>query len=651
MATNDTILIDGILDNIISSYNMENTPENRGKAFEDFAISELLKNYDLTHDQILDGLVDGGDDGGIDGLYFFVNGNYIADKSTILPRTNAHLEIYVLTCKHHDTYELNPLESVDSSLSELFDMTIKTDSLNSKYKSDILAKRELLIYLYRKLSPALIKTNIYIRYISRGTSESIADNIKCKGTKIEATCNKLFSITTSEMKFIGSKELLILYRIKRNGTVQLKIKKGFQSGKDFVVLVQLADYYNFITDNEHQLKRYFFEENVRDYLGNNRTNTDIMNTLEAQDKIDFWNLNNGITLLTSSATLYDDTIEAENIQIVNGLQTTNTIFNYFSNGGTDGAKRSVLVKIIVSTEPIVRKNIIQATNNQSVIPLYSLHATDKIQKDIEEILYKHNIYYERKDKLYQNRGVHIDDIVTPLYLAGGYTSLVLKLPHRAVSLKSKFMNNPIQYNKIFNEQIPISVWINIATILKRVDKITPNYKGTIKTSQDKYLRSVRPIVSLIVTAKIIGKLGFGTNDIIKLNTQLITNELIRDVTQNTIKVFNNNNLKSIRNLSSRQQTNLIIKELATHYQLPDFNAIERRRDFIYDDYQIDEEFIETVKEMLPAQPWSVGIHKTIASQLGCTNAKVSRTIETLIDTGVFKKQINGHVISNEQNLP
>ena len=39
MATNDTILIDGILDNIISSYNMENTPENRGKAFEDFAMS------------------------------------------------------------------------------------------------------------------------------------------------------------------------------------------------------------------------------------------------------------------------------------------------------------------------------------------------------------------------------------------------------------------------------------------------------------------------------------------------------------------------------------------------------------------------------------------------------------------------------------
>lgn len=80
-----------------------------------------------------------------------------------------------------------------------------------------------------------------------------------------------------------------------------------------------------------------------------------MNTLETLEGIDFWNLNNGITLLTSSAILYDDVIEAENIQIVNGLQTTNTIFNYFSNGGTDDAKRSVLLKIVVSTEPEIRK--------------------------------------------------------------------------------------------------------------------------------------------------------------------------------------------------------------------------------------------------------------------------------------------------------
>lgn len=39
-----------------------------------------------------------------------------------------------------------------------------------------------------------------------------------------------------------------------------------------------------------------------------------MNSLESSEKIDFWNLNNGITILTSSATLYDDIIETDNIQ-------------------------------------------------------------------------------------------------------------------------------------------------------------------------------------------------------------------------------------------------------------------------------------------------------------------------------------------------
>lgn len=158
-------------------------------------------------------------------------------------------------------------------------------------------------------------------------------------------------------------------------------------------------------------------------------------------------------------------------------------FQLFSNGGTDTTNRSVLVKIVVSTDPLVRKNIIQATNNQSVIPLYSLHATDKIQKDIEEILYKHDIYYERKDKYYQNLGIPTCDIVTPLYLAGGYTSLILKLPHRAVLLKSKFMNNPIQYNKVFNEQIPLSVWINIAIILKKLIALHLTIKERLKQAK------------------------------------------------------------------------------------------------------------------------------------------------------------------------
>ena len=49
MINNDNILLDGIIDDIITTNQLNNSDENRGKVFEEFAISELLKTYDLTH--------------------------------------------------------------------------------------------------------------------------------------------------------------------------------------------------------------------------------------------------------------------------------------------------------------------------------------------------------------------------------------------------------------------------------------------------------------------------------------------------------------------------------------------------------------------------------------------------------------------------
>lgn len=207
----------------------------------------------------------------------------------------------------------------------------------------------------------------------------------------------------------------------------------------------------------------------------------------------------------------------------------------------------------------------------------------------------------------------------------------------------RFMNNPVQYERVFNEKVPLSVWVNIAKVLKKTDSVTPNYKGNIKISQEKYLRSIRPIVSLIVVAKTIGKMGFGVNDLIQMDFQLITDNLISDVTQNAVKIIDDAGFKSIRNLSSRAKSNLVVKKLAEIYDLPDFNAIEKRKDFVYDDYEIDEEFIEVVKNHLSSQPWPTGIHKEIASKLGCSNAKVSRAIEALIKSGLFLKQKNGQL--------
>lgn len=639
MANNDIYLVDGIIDNMISEKNILIDEHTRGHVFEKFAIEQILKSYDLTQEQITDGLVDGGDDGGIDGFFIFVNGICLSDKSThIWPKSNAQLEIYIITCKHHSTYELNPLESLDSSLSELFNLSIGTDNLKSKYKKEIIEKRKTLINAYRRLAPVIDEFSIQIKYISRGDSGNVAYNILAKGRKIESTCENLFSECKAEADFLGSKELIQQFRKKRNGLTILKTHKILQQSNNYVVLVTLDNYNKFISDDDGKLKRFYFEENVRDFLGENRTNIDIARTLNRTDCPDFWLLNNGITILVSSAVALDGQIEVENVQIVNGLQTTNTIYQYFSNGGKDTQDRCVLVKVIVSTDNPTRYQIIQATNNQSSIPLYSLHATDKIQKDIEEIMYRNDLYYERKERYYQNLGFPNDLIFSPLYLASGYVALILKLPHRATKLKSNFMNNPTQYEKVFSENIDINIWPIIAIILRKVDKAAQTYKLNLKTSQENYARIVRPIISLISVSSILGKYSFGTNDLKAVNLDLLTEELLERIALDVINYINDSNIRVVKEIRKRSNMNSILFHFSEIYDINGFKEIEKRREFIYDEYEIDDDFLIDLQRILPDQPWPKGIHRTISEKLGCSSSKVYRAIDQLVQTGVFVRQ-------------
>ena len=49
-----------------------------GSYFEHFAISEVLKDYNITDDEIDNGNVGGGNDGGCDGIYLFLNDELIS---------------------------------------------------------------------------------------------------------------------------------------------------------------------------------------------------------------------------------------------------------------------------------------------------------------------------------------------------------------------------------------------------------------------------------------------------------------------------------------------------------------------------------------------------------------------------------------------
>ena len=139
-----------------------------------------------------------------------------------------------------------------------------------------------------------------------------------------------------------------MYRTERAYTLTLRLQENpIVATEGYLALVNLVDYYRFISDEQGRLKDDIFDLNVRDYQGSVEVNEDIEDSLFNGIDINFWVLNNGVTVVADRGSSVAKDLTLENVQIVNGLQTSRSIYNYLTKKGTDDEKRSVLVKIII----------------------------------------------------------------------------------------------------------------------------------------------------------------------------------------------------------------------------------------------------------------------------------------------------------------
>ena len=88
----------------------------------------------------------------------------------------------------------------------------------------------------------------------------------------------------------------------------------------------------------------------------------------------------------------------ENIQIVNGLQTSYSIFN--NHNGDEDDNRSVLVKVIINNNKETTDNIIASTNSQNPVSPTLLRATEPIQRNLELFFLNEGYYYDRRKNYY-----------------------------------------------------------------------------------------------------------------------------------------------------------------------------------------------------------------------------------------------------------
>lgn len=63
--------------------------------------------------------------------------------------------------------------------------------------------------------------------------------------------------------------------------------------------------------------------------------------------------------------------------------------------------------------------------------------------------------------------------------------------------------------------------------------------------------------------------------------------------------------------------------------------------------KVKDKDLQTVKTLLPKQPWQKGVHKMVAEKSGLSNSTVHRAIQELIKKGVFKPQVDGKLFVPE----
>lgn len=651
MARNDLFLLDGILDRYITEGIPSQKPD---EVFEYFATEQILKDYAFSSDQLLSGSVDGRNDGGIDEFFVLVNGHLAENiPPHFWPKSNAELEVYLITCKHDSSFKQAPINTMIPSLIDLMDFSIPSANLTTSYNELVLKKRDLFISTYRRLASCLEKFDIHIVYACRG-DEVIEENIQSKADQAVSICQEPFRDCTAIFSFWGCEKLLTRYREQPKHTLELKYEQCINQDGQYVVLSTLSDYCNFISDSKGNLNKHLFDSNVRDYLGLNPVNTDILTSLKTKDGPNFWWLNNGITIIGSQAHIVGNLIYIENVQIVNGLQTSETIFNYFTQAQPVQDQRSVLIKILISNNPETNTSIIYATNNQTNVNVPALRATDKIQHDIEEVLKAHGFYYERRTNYYKNLGISEKLIVSPLSLASGYVSLIYKNPYRAASLKQKFMRDNKKYEKIFSEKSDLRVWVSIATLIKGIDDLLIQLKPQLNIGKNtvRFLKNYRQIILFITLSRLMGTFAFTEKDLIEFNTDLLTEDEVKKTLSDLQEIDD----KCFSNKISRAFYATCCINTSKKYGVIALQAIRKKNQELWSgamflsSYNLSEELVENVFHELPPQPWPTNIHQQIAKKLGVTGIIVSNAISYLIYTERVNAQVYGYVFDPEGEI-
>lgn len=536
MAINDRIT----LERLIEQQKAQRAPEASFQDyFESFLMEQVLKKLQPTDDEIDSGIVDGGDDGGVDGMYTFVNGKLVAEDTDFsIYRSDVALDLYIIQAKVQKSFSERPLDSFLDSVGDLLDLDRSLDRLKPYYNADLLRAVGRFRQAYEELASTFPRLRVWYVYGCLGETDDMHPKVVYKAGKLGEAVRGLFSDCDFRNSFWGASEILQAARRLPPSSLELRLTDNVTSTEDggYLCLVNLQDYFDFITDGDGTLRNNIFESNVRDYEGNVGVNQGIAETLRGGGREDFWWLNNGVTVLASNANIRSRTLTLEDPQIVNGLQTSTEIYNYFSSEQLRPAEenRRVLVRVVATDDEASRDRIITATNSQTSLTAASLRAHDAMQRNIEIFFRSHGLFYDRRKNFYKNQGRPKDKIVSISYVAQAVTAMVLRKPNDSRARPSSLLKEDKVYREVFNPSHPLETYLACAKIMRASDAFIRSRRSGFSPEERNNLRF--HLAMYAVAAK-ISRTSYTAEDVLEVDLDGLDEEFFASCAAEVVEEF------------------------------------------------------------------------------------------------------------------
>ncbi|WHX66061.1 AIPR family protein [Peribacillus frigoritolerans] len=433
-------IIKGFLKDFKAKYELEDKKEDL--LFEDFVNYCVLNNHVIDSERNFQEL-DTGTAKAFDGIAILVNNKLILNEEDINVLVQ---EKQVLSVEFIFVQSKTSENFSDSNINYFFTHVnnfICNEECTIPEIENFWELRNIIYensHLFRKENP---KCTMY--YASTSPSTKISDDIDLTikaGKKVLLESGFLSDEVT--LTPLGVKEIQKLYR-KIDSDLEATFKfpknvtyayEGEEITSAYFGLVEIEEYMKLLLDEETKGVKNVFDDNIRDYLGidNNEVNKNMHDRLLGNESQLFGILNNGITIVTDEIKPVGEKFTLHNYQIVNGCQTSNVIFEGFSD--LKQKTISIPLKIIATKDENTKNEIVKSTNSQTGLKPEQLDALNSFHKILEEYYNSQHfitsdlkLFYERRSNQYRNQDIPQTKIINIPKQIKTVTSMFLDNPH------------------------------------------------------------------------------------------------------------------------------------------------------------------------------------------------------------------------------